>query len=72
MLNLHKVLDDAQALEKYSAIKLNFYSTIKYKFSFDETKNYFHKLSASSITGILYGYNLFSRKSTLEKLITTM
>ena len=50
--------------------KLNFYSTYKYNFDFDRSKNYQFPLSLNSMLTNFYGHNVNTTQGKFENLIT--
>jgi len=55
--------------EKMKSLKLNFYTTVKYKFKFDTTPLYVLPMTGSSLLTNFCGFRVFSNKDKLEKLV---
>ena len=57
--------------KRFHSIKLNFYSTIKYKLDFDKTANYAFPLASSLLLSDLFGFKLTNSPLSIDDTIKT-
>lgn len=73
ILNFHEITTDKQGKyndigKKFFSCKLNFYSTVKYKYKFENTSDYTFPISIALLFNKFHGFRIFSNENKLNNL----